>query len=356
MTTLPNPAEPCECRIPVCIVTGFLGSGKTTLINRLPGASHGTRIVVIGNASGEAAIDSSWRVHGDAHTVDVHHGVICCTATGNLAGILGTLARRRDAGDISFDRVVIETPGLANPALAARTFSADQAVACYYRLDAIVTLVDAFHAAQQFDAFHAAREQVRCADRMLLSKTDLVTPAALHALVMRLQQMNARAPVTTVHYGHTDFRQLLDIDAFSPDAIRAAVPNFPAHAAQPQSQQQPQQQQQQPHGDISSFAYQACRPFRAGSLEAVMAEFFQHYANDMLRYKGVLDVAGLPARTVFQGMHMLMHARGGQPWRVGETRASSMVFIGRNLPRERFRARLEECLVTVPARAAISVI
>lgn len=231
--------------------------------------------------------------------------------------------------------------------MAARLFSADRAVACYYRLDAIVTVIDAFHAAQQFDAFHEARQQVQCADRMLLSKTDLVTPAALHALVMRLQQMNTRAPVMTVHYGRTDFRQLLDIDAFSPDAIGEAAPDSPAHGAGPQSQ---------PQRDISSFAFQACRPFRAGSLEAAMAEFCQGYADDMLRYKGVLDVAGLPARTVFQGMHMLMHARGGQPWQVGETRASIMVFIGRNLPRERFRARLEECLVTVPARPTLSVI
>jgi G3E family GTPase len=138
--------------VPVTILTGFLGSGKTTLLNHILKADHGHRIAVIENEFGEAGIDNELLVQDrDEQIVEMNNGCICCTVRGDLVRILGELAAKRKAGDLAFDRVVIETTGLADPAPVAQTFFIDEAIGMHYLLDAIVTLVDAVHAPQQLD-------------------------------------------------------------------------------------------------------------------------------------------------------------------------------------------------------------
>jgi G3E family GTPase len=319
-------------QVPVTLLTGFLGAGKTTLLNRILSEEHGLRFAVIENEFGEAGIDSDILIRSDEQIVEMNNGCICCTVRGDLVRILGQLAQRRDAGEIGFDRVIIETTGLADPAPVAQTFFVDEEIGRAYRLDAIVTVVDALHGPQQLDAHHEAQEQVGFADRILLSKTDLVTLAEADALIKRLGTINARANVGVVDFGHTDIAQLLEVGGFNLDAILEIEPDFLEDVAHEHDD------------DISSFVFRSTRPFVVGKLEAFLSQMLTEHGADMLRYKGVLNVAEMPGRVVFQGVHMMMGSDVGKPWRSGEPRESVMVFIGRKLPQDLFIQGLESCL------------
>ena len=319
-------------QVPVTLLTGFLGAGKTTLLNRILSEEHGERFAVIENEFGEAGIDSDILIRSDEQIVEMNNGCICCTVRGDLVRILGQLAQRRDAGEIGFDRVIIETTGLADPAPVAQTFFVEEEIGRAYRLDAIVTVVDALHAPQQLDQHHEAQEQVGFADRILLSKTDLVTPAETEALMRRLNGINARASVGVVDFGHTDIAQLLQVGGFTLDAILDIEPDFLEDVAHEHDD------------DISSFVFRSARPFAVGRLEAFLSQMLTEHGADMLRYKGVLNIAEMPSRVVFQGVHMMMGSDVGKPWRSGEARESVMVFIGRKLPQALFIEGLEACL------------
>ncbi|BBL73268.1 CobW family GTP-binding protein [Methylomagnum ishizawai] len=317
--------------IPVTLLTGFLGAGKTTLLNRILQEPQGQRIAVIENEFGETGIDNELLIQAGEQIVEMNNGCICCTVRGDLLRILGDLADRREVGDIRFDRVVIETTGLADPAPVAQTFFLEENIREDYRLDAILTVVDAKHAPAQLDRHHEAQEQVGFADRILLSKTDLVDAAALADLETRLRAMNPRAPIQPVHFGKTSLRDILDIHGFDLDAILGIEPDFLNDLG---------------HGhddEVHSFVYRAERPFDAAKLLALMDLLISEFGADLLRYKGILHIAGNPNKIVFQGVHRLLDESLGAPWRDDEKRESVLVFIGRNLPREQIVATLKTC-------------
>jgi G3E family GTPase len=321
-----------DTRIPVTVLTGFLGSGKTTLLNRLLHEQHGERIAVIENEFGEAGIDNEILLQeGREQIVEMNNGCICCTVRGDLVRILSDLAARRRAGSLVFDRVVIETTGLADPAPVAQTFFVDESIGRDYLLDAIVTLVDAMHAPQQLDQHHEAQEQVGFADRLLISKTDLVTAEQTAALTERLRRMNPRARVAHVHHGKTPVAEILDIRGFNLDAILAIEPQFLTDV------------DHEHDDDVSSFVYRQAKPLDLARVEDFLSGMLQVYGPNLMRYKGVLSIAGEPRRIVFQGVHMLMGADGGPRWKPGEARESRIVFIGRDLPRDALVAGLDAC-------------
>src|ERR1700710_3111702 len=183
---------PQENMVPVTILTGFLGSGKAPLVNRILKDGAGRRIAVIENEFGEVGVDSEIIESGDEQIVEMNNGCICCTVRGDLIRILGTLKEKRDTGALKFDRVVIETTGMADPGPVAQTFFTDEEIGNYYLLDSILTVVDAKHAPKQLDEFHEAQEQVGFADRILMSKTDLVSEEDVAKLSSRLKRMNPR--------------------------------------------------------------------------------------------------------------------------------------------------------------------
>jgi G3E family GTPase len=321
-------------QIPVTILTGFLGSGKTTLLNRILKEPHGQRIAVIENEFGEAGIDNDLLVQDQGEQiVEMNNGCICCTVRGDLIRILGDLAARRAAGTLAFDRVIIETTGLADPAPVAQTFFVDEDIGMTYLLDAVVTMVDAVHAPQQLDEHHEAQEQVGFADRILLSKTDLVDDTAAEALRQRLRQMNPRAPMLSAHFGQAPIDELLDIRGFNLNAILEIEPDFLADLSHEHDD------------DIGSFVYRSERPLDAAKLEEFLGAVVQIYGARLLRYKGVLNIAGEDRRVVFQGVHMLMGADPQAAWKAGEKRHSKMVFIGRDLPRDILLDGLQLCEV-----------
>ncbi len=320
--------------VPVTILTGFLGSGKTTLLNRILKEHHGQRIAVIENEFGEAGVDNEILVQDrDEQIIEMNNGCICCTVRGDLQRILADLKERRDAGRLKFDRVIIETTGMADPGPVAQTFFLDEDIGNYYLLDSVLTLVDAKHAPMQLDEFREAQEQVGFADRILMSKTDLVNDEDIERLKNRIVRMNPRAPIKRVHFGETPLKEILDIRGFNLNAVLEVDPEFLIDAEHDHDEH------------VKSFVFRAERPFDGVKLEEFLSSIVQVYGNDLLRYKGVLYLKGNQNRVVFQGVHMLMGGDTGKPWGKDEKRESVMVFIGRNLPQDIIIQGLEQCLV-----------
>ena len=319
--------------VPVTILTGFLGAGKTTLLNRILTEKHGEKIAVIENEFGETGVDNEILVKDkDEQIVEMNNGCLCCTVRGDLVRILGELGTKRKRGELAFDRVIIETTGLANPGPVAQTFFMDEKIHDQYLLDAVVTVVDAKHGQKQLDEHDEARRQVGFADRILLSKTDLVEEAKVGELMKRLRAMNPRAPQKKVHMGNADIKELLDIRGFNLNAALEVDPQFLESDAH------------EHNDEVTSFVWKDARPLHMEKIETFLSLMVQNYGEDLLRYKGVLNVQGEPRRMIFQGVHMLMGGTPGKPWQPGETRESVMVFIGRKLPRRLFEEGLAYCV------------
>jgi G3E family GTPase len=209
-------------KIPVTVLTGFLGSGKTTLLNRILTEPHGLKIAVIENEFGEIGIDQDLVINADEEVFEMSNGCICCTVRGDLIRILGGLARRKG----QFDRVIVETTGLADPGPVAQTFFMDDEVREHYALDGIVTLVDAGHVLLHLDDSDECRQQVAFADVLVLNKCDLVTPVELDRLEQRIRGMNAMARVHRATYAGLPVAQVLDIGGFDLDRALQRRPDF----------------------------------------------------------------------------------------------------------------------------------
>jgi G3E family GTPase len=320
--------------VPVTILTGFLGAGKTTLLNRILTEYHGRRIAVIENEFGPEGVDNDLLIQDrDEQIVEMNNGCVCCTVRGDLLRILLDLRDRRRAGTLQFERVIIETTGMANPGPVCQTFFMDDEIAAYFMLDAVITVVDACHGMAQLDAQAEARSQVGFADRILLSKVDVADPAQVERLKERLVRINPRVPIIPVHFGTCDLTQILDIHGFNLNSILEIDPDFLSGG--------------HVHGhqdDIGAFVFKSDRPFDALRLEEFLGGLVQVYGADLLRYKGILYMKGVPCRLLFQGVHMLMGSDLGRPWGADEKKSSKMVFIGRKLPKDLFIKGLEQCL------------
>ncbi|MCO5111369.1 MAG: GTP-binding protein [Burkholderiaceae bacterium] len=354
--------------IPATILTGFLGSGKTTLLKRLLSEAHGQKIAVIENEFGEENIDNDILVtESKEQIVQMSNGCICCTIREDLRETLQLLAAKRRKGLLDFDRIVIETTGLADPGPVAQTFFMDEEIAETYLIDSIITLVDAKHAAQQLNDRQEARRQVGFADQIFLSKTDLVSQEETDALIHRLKHMNPRAPIKAVHFGEVPLAEVLDLRGFNLNAKLDIDPEFlkedeaegahshhdhghdhhdhvhGEHCSHP-SHQHGHGHHHHHDDDVKSFVYRADRPFDPAKLEDFLGAIVNIYGPRMLRYKGVLNMVGTERKVIFQGVHQLMGSDLGPQWAPGEARQSRMVFIGIDLPRDILEQGLDRCL------------
>ena len=347
--------------IPTTILTGFLGAGKTTLLNRILQEQHGHKIAVIENEFGQESIDNEILVQDrNEQIVEMNNGCICCTVRGDLITALNSLAQKRDAGELQFDRVVIETTGLANPGPVAQTFFVDEEVASHYLLDAIVTVVDARHAMQQLDEHEEAQRQVGFADKILLSKTDLIDAASMEALTARLRRINPRAPIAKSDFGRAPIHEVLDLRGFNLNEKLEIDPDFLAdeeHNHDHECTEHCHHEHGHGHGhhhdhhhahhsdEIAAFVFKSDRPFNTAKLDEFLGGLVQVYGPRMLRYKGVLWMQGADRKVVFQGVHQMMGTDIGGKWVDNEPRGSKMVFIGKDLPKDIFIRGLEQCLV-----------
>ena len=342
--------------IPATILTGFLGSGKTTLLKRVLTEAHGQKIAVIENEFGEENIDNEILVaETQEQIIQMNNGCVCCTIREDLRSTLSDLAEKRRKGELDFERVVIETTGLADPGPVAQTFFMDDEIAESYLLDSIVTLVDAKHAAGQLDTRQEARRQVGFADQIFISKSDLVTPDDVNELMHRLKHMNPRAPQRAVHFGEAPLAEVFDLKGFNLNAKLDLDPEF-LHADDGHGDHDhaghdhgPGERCDHPHhhahdDDVKSFVFRSQRAFNPAKLEDFLGAIVQVYGPKMLRYKGVLHMKGSDRKVIFQGVHQLMGSDLGPKWAPGEEKLSKMVFIGIDLPRDVLMQGLEQCL------------
>jgi G3E family GTPase len=312
--------------IPVTVLSGFLGAGKTTLLRHLLKAEHGLKIAVIENEFSDAGIDTQLLGTEPVQVMTLSNGCVCCTIHTDLTKALYLLLERLDSGEIAFDRLVIECTGLADPAPVAQTFFIDEELRERYLLDGIITLVDAAHADQHLTQT-IAQAQVGFADRLLVSKRDLVDDAAFNALSERLTRINRRAPIRVVEHGKIDLAELLDVRGFNLNAdlggglsLRPVVPAGNSIDR------------------ITSLVLRTEKPLDIDKLSEFMNELLEDHGKQLLRYKGVLNIANEPRRMVFQGVLKLYGFDWDTDWAEGEKRESVIVFIADDLPEEKIRA------------------
>lgn len=315
-------------KIPVTVLTGFLGSGKTTLLNRILTERHGQRIAVIENEFGEIGIDQALVIDADEEIFEMNNGCICCTVRGDLIRILSNLMKRRDR----FDRVIVETTGLADPGPVAQTFFVDDDVCADFFLDGIVTLVDAKHVSLHIDESDECKEQIAFGDVIVLNKTDLVDGGELARVESRIRRMNAIARVHRAERAAVPIDAVLDVGGFDLSRALELEPGFldvnATHEHDP---------------TVTSVAIHSEGDVDPDRLNQWLAALLRQRGADIFRMKGVVSVAGSDRRFVFQGVHMLFDGREDRAWG-RQPRASDLVFIGRNLDRAALTEGFERCV------------
>jgi G3E family GTPase len=335
--------------IPVTVITGFLGAGKTTLLNRILTENHGQRIAVIENEFGEIGIDHQLVIQSDEEIFELNNGCICCRVRGDLIRILAKLRQRRD----KFDRVLIETTGMADPGPVAQTFFTDEEVKESFVLDGIVTVVDAKHVSLHFDDMREVREQIGFADVILLNKEDLVSPDEFVELERRIRRMNPMAKVYRAQDCAISLDKVLSIGGFDLKRALQLEPDFldaadQGHDHDHDDEHHHEHDEEEHHDhhhaeDVTSVGIRAKGDLDEKKLSEWLGALLRAKGQDIFRMKGVLAVKGREMRFVFQGVHMLMDGRPDRPWG-DDPRENTIIFIGRNLDRAELNEGFRSCL------------
>ena len=346
------PATP-RSLIPVTLLTGFLGSGKTTLLNRLVRQPAMDRTLVIINEFGEIGLDHQlFSATDETEVVALDSGCLCCTIRGDLARTLRDAPwRYAREGKRQFDRLVIETTGLADPAPILHTLMTDPKIARQYRLDGIVTIVDATHGAATLDHHPEAVKQAAVADRLLITKPDLAAKIALDSLQSRLAEINPGARQQVVTHGEVDAESMIGLglttaDGNRPDLERwlasssppaMARLSFTAGSADGGSLLAKHADVADPnrHDDrIRAHCFILETPIVFARFEAWLDLMLSLMGENMLRIKGILNIAGRDRPTVIHGVQHIFHPPLELEAWPDEDRRSRLVFITRDIPRE----------------------
>jgi len=341
-------------KTPVTVLTGYLGAGKTTLLNRILSEDHGKRYAVIVNEFGEVGIDNDLIVGADEEVFEMNNGCVCCTVRGDLIRVVSGLMKRKGG----FDAIVIETTGLADPGPVAQTFFVDDDVRAKTQLDSVTAVVDAKHLPLRLADSKEAAEQVAFADQIILNKTDLVTEAELAEVERLIRRLNPLAPIHRAQRSNVPLDQVLGRGSFDLARIEEIEPDFlnPAHGEPGHVHDGDCDHDHHDHhhghdhghdieaSGIRGVSLTAHKPLSANKVTTWLNEVLQVQGPDILRAKGILDVAGEDRRLVFQAVHMILEGDFQGPWRDGADRYSRLVFIGRNLDEAKLREGFEACV------------
>jgi len=356
--------DTASAKIPVTVLTGYLGAGKTTLLNRILTEDHGKRYAVIVNEFGEIGIDNDLVVGADEDVFEMNNGCVCCTVRGDLIRVVNGLMKRQRPGKPAFDAIIVETTGLADPGPVAQTFFVDDEVKAKTQLDSVTALVDAKHVMARLNDSKEAREQVAFADRIILNKTDLVDADELAGVESRLRALNPLAPITRAERANVPLDQVLGLHGFDLERITEVRPDFvnPPHGAEGHVHDEncghDHAHDHHDHGhdhahhgprghahedDIKGIALSLDRPVDGQKFTRWLDELLGSQGQNILRAKGIIDVAGEDRRLVFQAVHMILEGDLQKPWGDRERRWSRAVFIGRDLDEAALRAGFEAC-------------
>lgn len=346
--------------VPVTILTGFLGAGKTTLLNHILTEKHGHRIAVIENEFGEVDVDSDLVLASEEEIFQIVNGCICCTidVRNDLVQTLQKLLERQD----QFDHILVETSGLADPTPVAATFFMDNEVARKVVLDGVVTLVDALHVQPHLDdpalAEHdnQAVTQIVVADRIVLNKTDLVTPRQLAQIEGRIRGLNSNAPILHTVQARVDLALILGLQSYAADALAATDPHFleadhgehghvcDDHCDHGLAEELPRLLAPHRHDpSVGSVSLVFDRAFDGARLDSAVRQLLGGRGDDIFRVKGIFQVQDDERRHVLQGVHRVLEFRPSTPWGA-QAPSSKVVFIGRHLQPDVLRRLLQGCL------------
>lgn len=342
-------------QIPVTVLTGYLGAGKTTLLNRILSENHGRKYAVIVNEFGEIGIDNDLIVQTDEEIYEMNNGCICCTVRGDLIRVVENLMKRQGR----FDAMIIETTGLADPAPVAQTFFMDEDVRAKTRLDAVIALADAKHLPLRLKDSPQAEDQIGFADVVLLNKTDLVDAEALGYTEALIRRINPGARIIHTRQADVKLDEVLEQGAFDLSRVLENDPHFlegddhhnehdhdDDHVCGPDCDHDHHHHHKEQGGihdsDIGTIS------LRGGELNPDyffpwIQKITQTDGPDILRLKGIIAFKGDPDRYVVQGIHMIVEGDHQRAWRDNEKRVSRLVFIGRNLDREKLERSFAAC-------------
>jgi len=341
-------------KTPVTVLTGYLGAGKTTLLNRILSEDHGKKYAVIVNEFGEVGIDNDLIVGADEEVFEMNNGCVCCTVRGDLIRVVQGLMKRKGG----FDAIIVETTGLADPGPVAQTFFVDEDVRAKTQLDSVTTVVDAKHLMLRLADSKEAAEQIAFADQIILNKTDLVTETELAEVERAIRRLNPLAPIHRAERSNVPLDLVLGRGSFDLARITDLEPDFlnPAHgeAGHVHTEDCDHDHDHHHHHDhdghdhshpghdidasgIRGISLTSEKPINGQRITQWLNDVLQTQGPDILRAKGIIDVAGEDRRLVFQAVHMILEGDFQGPWRDGDKRYSRLVFIGRNLDETKLR-------------------
>jgi G3E family GTPase len=315
-------------KIPTTVVTGFLGSGKTTLVNHILAATRPMQIGIVVNEYGEVGIDGQLIVAEEDAVIEINNGCVCCTVRADLVVSVNELLQRY--GD-RLERLIVETSGLADPAPVLQTFLADPDIRDRVELESVVAVVDACHAKAQLGD-DIAREQIVFADRIIINKTDVASRTDVTSLVELICSLNPSASIDVSHQSAVDVDTLLGVRSFSLDNLLSVEPGLLMDG----------EHDHEHDNSIASCAFIIPGALDAGRFNRWINQLVQSQGQSLLRMKGVLNLNGEARRLHFHSVHMLLDSHFGKPWS-GEARDSKFVVIGRNLDEVRLRDGLLSC-------------
>ncbi len=330
-------------KIPVTILTGYLGSGKTTFVNYLLREKHGHKFAIIENEFGEVGIDDGLVLQTDEEIIEMMNGCICCTVREDLIVTIKKLIKNKKN---KFNHIIIETTGLADPAPVAQTFFVDEDMSSLCRLDSIITFIDAKFTVQHLEESkpegveNEAHEQVAFADVLILNKTDLVSIEELEATKKKLKAINVHAPIIESQYSKVDIDKVINIRAFDLDKTLAMDDGFLDIEAEHQHD-----------SSITSFGIHIEGQFKMKELNNWLGKLMMEKGQDLYRSKGILAILNVEDKFVFQAVHMMMNLDTSsnlgmqhKPWQPEEKKINKFCFIGKNLNKDEMIEDLKKCI------------
>ncbi|WP_423190307.1 CobW family GTP-binding protein [Alkalibacterium sp. f15] len=341
-------------KIPVTIITGFLGAGKTTLINELLHQPYDEKVAVIVNEYGDVGVDHNLVVNVEEEVYQMNNGCLCCTLRTDLSDMLRTIYNIREKQSVSIDRIVIETTGLAAPGPIAQTFMRTPFLQAHFEIDSVLTLVDASNALYQMAHYEESIDQIAFADKLLLTKGEQVNSQMLHLLKQKLRSINPFADIDRLNLEEIAVNDVLGLKLFEEqrtekdDSLELEEDggghehqhdehhhhDHDAHDHQPNHTE-----------GIVTLSLKAKEPIHPTLIDMWMDELIMTYGMDLLRYKGIIHLYGDANQIIYQGVNMAFKAERGEPWGERE-RESVLVFIGKDLPLEEMKKSFERCVLT----------